>query len=185
MKQNAVVTNFEQDFDADEKAMGRHNIDAASTALVTTDDAGLMSAADKAKLDSIEPQQKSDWNADRGITEILNKPYVGKQFTAVVYEQDTIDDITAKLAGNYNLILVGSNGDFIGQYKYTSATTVDWCFAGCSNVESGALALYNQMSTQTTPPQYHQYCFTNCGRDTVTGAAELAQIPSSWGGTGT
>ena len=122
MKQNAVVTNFEQDFDADEKAMGRHNIDAASTALVTTDDAGLMSPEDKAKLDGIEPQQKSDWLADRGITEILNKPYVGKQFTAVVYEQDTFDDITAKLAGGYNLILVGSNGDYIGQYKYASAT---------------------------------------------------------------
>lgn len=123
MKQNAVVTNFEQDFDTDEKAMGRHNIDAASTALVTTDDAGLMSPEDKAKLDGLEPQQKADWNADRGITEILNKPYVGKQFTAVVYEQDTIDDITAKLAGGYNLILVGSNGDYIGQYKYTNSAT--------------------------------------------------------------
>lgn len=122
MKQNAVVTNFEQDFDADEKAMGRHNIDAASTAIVTTDDAGLMSPEDKAKLDGIEPQQKSDWLSDRGITEILNKPYIGKQFTAVVYEQDTFDDITAKLAGGYNLILVGNNGDYIGQYKYASAT---------------------------------------------------------------
>ena len=124
MKQNAVVTNFEQDFDADEKAMGRHNIDAASTALVTTDDAGLMSAEDKQKLDGLEPQQKSDWNADRGITEILNKPYIGHQFTAVVYEQDTIDDIAVKLAGNYNLILVGSNGDYIGQFKYATASLV-------------------------------------------------------------
>lgn len=123
MKQNAVVTNFEQDFDADEKAMGRHNIDAASTALVTTDDAGLMSPEDKAKLDGIEPQQKSDWLADRGITEILNKPYIGKQFTEVVYEQDTFDDITAKLAAGYNLILVGANGNYIGQYKYTNSTT--------------------------------------------------------------
>ncbi len=123
MKQNAVVTNFEQDFAADEKAMGRHNIDAASTALVTTDDAGLMSPTDKAKLDGLEPQQKADWLADRGITEILNKPYIGKQFTAVVYEQDTFDDITAKLAGGYNLILIGTNGDFIGQYKYTNSTT--------------------------------------------------------------
>lgn len=123
MKQNAVVTNIEQDFDADEKAMGRHNIDAASTALVTTDEAGLMSPEDKAKLDGIEPQQKSDWLADRGITEILNKPYIGKQFTAVVYEQDTFDDINAKLAGGYNLILVGTNGNYIGQYKYTNSTT--------------------------------------------------------------
>jgi hypothetical protein len=30
----------------------------------------------------------------------------------------------------------------------------------------------------------HTYTFAWCGRDTITGAAELAQIPSSWGGTG-
>lgn len=122
MKQNAVVTNFEQDFDTDEKAMGRRNIDAASTAIVTTDDAGLMSPEYKAKLDGLEPQQKADWNADRGITEILNKPYVGKQFTEVVYEQDTFDDITAKLAGGYNLVLVGANGDYIGQFKQSNSS---------------------------------------------------------------
>ena len=122
MKQNAVVTNFQQDFDADEKAMGRANIDAASTALVTTDEKGLMSASDKAKLDSIEPQQKSDWLADRGITEILNKPYIGKQFTAVVYDQTTFDELTAILAGGYNPILVDSSGNYMGQFKYASAS---------------------------------------------------------------
>jgi len=47
-------------------------------------------------------------------------------------------------------------------------------------VESGALALYQQASTQATPPAYHHYTFYRCGRDTTTGAAELAQIPSSW-----
>jgi surface protein len=57
-------------------------------------------------------------------------------------------------------------------------------FISCYNVESGALALYQQASTQTTPPSNHDGTFKNCGRDTVTGAAELAQIPSSWGGTG-
>lgn len=51
-------------------------------------------------------------------------------------------------------------------------------------VESGALALYQRMSTQSTPPASHSNTFKDCGRDTTTGAAELAQIPSSWGGTG-
>lgn len=64
-----------------------------------------------------------------------------------------------------------------------SVTTVLNCFYGCFNVESGALALYEQMSTQVTPPETTSGCFTNCGRDTPTGAAELAQIPASWGGT--
>lgn len=66
----------------------------------------------------------------------------------------------------------------------SSATNVDHMFENCFNVERGALALYTQMSTQTTPPASHRYSFLQCGRDTVTGAAELAQIPSSWGGTG-
>ena len=56
-------------------------------------------------------------------------------------------------------------------------------FWGCTAVESGALALYQQMSTQATPPVDHVYCFSNCGSGTTTGAAELAQIPTSWGGT--
>lgn len=50
----------------------------------------------------------------------------------------------------------------------------------CYKVESGALALYQQLSSQTTPPSVHTNTFMNCGRDTVTGAAELAQIPSDW-----
>lgn len=58
-------------------------------------------------------------------------------------------------------------------------------FDGCHAVESGALALYRQASTQSTPPTYHGRTFTDCGRDTVTGAAELARIPASWGGTAT
>ena len=61
-------------------------------------------------------------------------------------------------------------------------TNVNLAFAGCYNVESGALAMYNQMSTQTTPPSSHSTTFGGCGSNTVTGAAELAQIPTSWGG---
>lgn len=30
------------------------------------------------------------------------------------------------------------------------------------------------------PPSKHQYAFRNCGINTVTGAAELAQISGSW-----
>mgnify|MGYP003288183421 CR=1 FL=1 len=53
-------------------------------------------------------------------------------------------------------------------------------FRNCINVESGILALYQQASTQTTPPAEHSETFWDCGIDTVTGAAELAQIPSDW-----
>ena len=57
---------------------------------------------------------------------------------------------------------------------------MDNAFADCVNIQSGALALYRQASTQTNPPSYHHYTFTNCGIITETGSAELAQIPNDW-----
>jgi surface protein len=53
-------------------------------------------------------------------------------------------------------------------------------FWGCTNVQSGALALYQQASSQTNPPSSHKKTFYNCGSNTQTGAAELAQIPDDW-----
>lgn len=85
--------------------------------------------------------------------------------------------------------------DMYAMFEYcTSLTTVPLfdtrsckkmnnMFLGCVNVQSGALALYQQASTQTTPPTQYSDCFTDCGSNTTTGAAELAQIPTSWGGT--
>ena len=64
----------------------------------------------------------------------------------------------------------------------SSVITMNQSFQGCTNVESGALALYQQASTQANPPGYHSSTFTDCGRNTITGSAELAQIPTSWGG---
>lgn len=65
----------------------------------------------------------------------------------------------------------------------SSATNVSAMFRYQLNVERGALDLYNQMSTQTYPPTTYGACFEWAGRDTTSGAAELAQIPTSWGGT--
>ena len=53
-------------------------------------------------------------------------------------------------------------------------------FYDCRNVQSGALALYQQASSQTNPPRNHEATFYNCGRNTTTGAAELALIPEDW-----
>lgn len=68
-------------------------------------------------------------------------------------------------------------------FNTSSAAYMNQMFQYCYRVESGALALYQQASTQATPPVNHTSCFKQCGKNTVTGAAELAQIPSSWGGT--
>jgi hypothetical protein len=68
-------------------------------------------------------------------------------------------------------------------YNTLNTTDVDLMFDGCINVESGSLALYQQMSSQVIVPERHSGCFSNCGNNTVTGRAELRQIPTSWGGT--
>lgn len=65
----------------------------------------------------------------------------------------------------------------------TTVIDVSYMFDGCVNVASGSLAMYNQMSSQATPPTTYHDCFTDCGSNTTTGAAELAQIPLAWGGT--
>jgi len=65
-------------------------------------------------------------------------------------------------------------------FDTSSVTNMQSMFNGCINVESGALALYQQASTQANPPSNHTSTFKDCGSNTVTGAAELAQIPSDW-----
>lgn len=69
-------------------------------------------------------------------------------------------------------------------FNTSSSTNVEYMFGGCTFVQSGSLALYQQMSTQSVPPSNHTGCFNDCGWGTDTGLAELQQIPSSWGGWG-
>lgn len=83
-----------------------------------------------------------------------------------------------------NMFYSCSNLRTIPLFNTHSVTSVNYAFGLCQKVESGSLALYTQMSTQTTPPSSHTSTFMQCGTSTTTGAAELAQIPSSWGGTG-
>lgn len=64
-------------------------------------------------------------------------------------------------------------------YDTSSATDVSHMFYNCTNVESGALAMYNQLA-QLSPAPLYTKCFGDCGSGTTTGAAELAQIPSDW-----
>ena len=64
-------------------------------------------------------------------------------------------------------------------YDTRNVIDMSTMFNGCVNVQSGALALYQQASTQAHTPG-HIYTFTHCGINTETGSAELAQIPSDW-----
>ena len=65
-------------------------------------------------------------------------------------------------------------------FNTSSVVVMNGTFANCTKVQSGALALYRQASTQANPPSSHSQTFYKCGSDTATGAAELAQIPEDW-----
>ena len=65
-------------------------------------------------------------------------------------------------------------------FNTSSVVFMSGMFENCTNVQSGALALYQQASTQANPPSSHTKTFYNCGVNTTTGAAELAQIPEDW-----
>ena len=54
-------------------------------------------------------------------------------------------------------------------------------FAGCRNASGGILRMFNKLKDISTITD-HAGCFLNCGVDSPTGAAELAQIPSDWKG---
>lgn len=61
----------------------------------------------------------------------------------------------------------------------TKVTDVRYMFEDCVNVESGALSFYQQLASKVSVPT-HTEAFKNCGSDTVTGLADLSQIPSDW-----
>lgn len=65
-------------------------------------------------------------------------------------------------------------------FDTSSVTNMSYMFQYCYKVETGALALYQQASTHVIAPARHFYTFKDCGKNTTTGAAELAQIPSDW-----
>lgn len=68
----------------------------------------------------------------------------------------------------------------IPAFATSSMEDVRYAFSGCTHVQSGAYALYSQMSSQTTPPSMHTGAFHNCGSETRAGQRELARIPSDW-----
>ena len=87
---------------------------------------------------------------------------------------------TSKVTNMEASFLSCSNITAVPLLNTSNVTFMKRAFAGCNKVQSGALALYKQASTQATPPSEHDYAFRTCGQDTTTGAAELAQIPDDW-----
>ena len=64
-------------------------------------------------------------------------------------------------------------------FRLNCLKRIDYLFQNCYSISSGALSKYETLS-QSTIISTHYSVFENCGRDTQTGAAELAQIPDDW-----
>lgn len=63
----------------------------------------------------------------------------------------------------------------------SSISITDEAFDDCYSMESGILDVYNQLAALFPVPS-HYFTFKGCGWDSVTGKAELDQIPGSWKG---
>lgn len=63
--------------------------------------------------------------------------------------------------------------------QQAGAVNLSEMFENCYNVEGGILDFYDRFR-YITEQGAHWACFRNCGINTTTGAAELAQIPDTW-----
>lgn len=106
---------------------------------------------------------------------------------------------TCKLIGSGNLDITDSDGHtcesmdrmFVKCTGLTEFSTlhcsnvqnVGSMFDGCTEVTEGSYDQYIWFNTYGININNHSGTFSNCGYNTVTGAAELAQIPIGWGGT--
>lgn len=80
-----------------------------------------------------------------------------------------------------NVSKVGSAGDLDADTQYPMGAA-ESAFASCPAVSAGILNMYNALSSNnhlTTALSHHE-TFAACGVDSVSGAAELAQIPAGW-----
>ena len=125
--------------------------------------------------------------ASYNVTEVLGANTIGiTNMKSMFSNCDSLTSVqlfnTSSVTTMQNMFSHCSSLTSVPLFDTSSVTNMNNMFGSCTRVESGALALYNQASSQTTPPSKHTRTFYLCGLNTTTGAAELAQIPSSWGG---
>lgn len=72
---------------------------------------------------------------------------------------------------------------YIAPLHCSNVHNVGGMFQGCTEVTEGAYDQYVWFNTYGININNHSGTFSNCGSNTQTGAAELAQIPTGWGGT--
>jgi surface protein len=121
------------------------------------------------------------------VTDMHNM-FSGKAYTTTVFEDV---DMHISEVPNFDYSKVTKFDDFFSNNIditeipdmniEANVTKCNNMFINCKNVQTGAKALYDKLSVKSSITN-HTDAFKNCGSNTETGRAELAQIPTSWGG---
>lgn len=107
-------------------------------------------------------------------------------YTATPYIQTvTLQGTTKKLKNTYRMFAECTSLTQVPLFNTDGVTDARQMFKNCTHMwPSHVLEWYQQLSSQRVPPAQHSDCFRNAGISQSGGAAVLAQIPASWGGTG-
>lgn len=89
------------------------------------------------------------------------------------YDLETMDRMFANCTSLVSIVTIQTPDTLLN---------VGGCFSGCTEMTGGTLGQYNYWSTYNTGITNHSGTFTDAGANTVTGLAELDQIPTGWGG---
>jgi surface protein len=119
-----------------------------------------------------------------GTTDVYDVYKSGTDFSRLLQESSNVIEViganTSNITDASRMFSGCSNLTTVPLFDTSKATSMRNMFQNCTRVQSGALALYQQASSQANPPSNHSMTFYKCGSNTTTGAAELAQIPSDW-----
>lgn len=134
----------------------------------------------------------------RGVTNMVNMFVECSSLTTVaLFDTSSVEDMmqmftwcssltsaplfdTSRVTNMLGMFEECSSLTSVPLFNTSSVIYMSSMFKNCTKVQSGALALYRQAATQANPPPTHTKTFRNCGANTTTGAAELAQIPDDW-----
>ena len=111
-------------------------------------------------------------------------PNTDATVTAVEGMTDVYDICTSgKVGGNWYGLLLG-DGDLVEflDANTEGVTNVKSAFTECNSVQGGAYMMYQKFISMDVVPEFDKYTFHECGSSTMTGSAELEQIPQNWGG---
>lgn len=108
-------------------------------------------------------------------SKVTNMSYMFDRCTQLkrvpLYNTSSVTDFSEMFDEAYSL-------EWIPQFDLSSCIYLGRTFRRCRHVKGGILDMYN--NAVAAGIQYHSQTFNECGTLTVSGSAELAQIPDDW-----